>query len=292
MAKLKTPSGPEFVRLFAPLLDTLRDLGNSGRPKEVSAKIAERLGVPATELDRVNKNGLSRFDNQVAWARFYLAKADLIDTSRRGVWTLTESGRQTRLDHQSALIIFQKIQRKWKDDGAVNENDETQAPTDELKPEDQTFREEMIKTLHSISPDGFERLCKLILREVGFEEVTITGKTGDGGIDGFGILRINRLVTDRVLFQCKRHTKQVSPAYIREFRGAMAVRADRGIFLATSTFSTEAKREAQREGAAPIELVDLNGLISLLADLGLGVTTRTELAIDHKFFHDYMPSDA
>src|SRR6266566_10139040 len=120
-------SGPEFVRLFAPLLDTLRDLGNSGRPKEVSAKIAERLSVPAAELDRVNKNGLSRFDNQVAWARFYLAKAGLIDTSRRGVWTLTDAGRQARLDHQSALRIFQKIQQKWKDAGAVNENDETQA---------------------------------------------------------------------------------------------------------------------------------------------------------------------
>jgi len=207
------------------------------------------------------------------------------------VWTLTESGRQTRLDHPGALLIFQRVQRKWKDGGAANESDETQAPTDELKPEDQSFREEMVKALHSITPDGFERLCKLVLREVGFEEVTVTGKTGDGGIDGFGILRINRLVTDRVLFQCKRHTKQVSPAYIREFRGAMSNRADRGIFLATSTFSTEAKREAQREGVAQIELVDLDGLISLLAELKLGVTTRTDLAIDHKFFHDYMPSD-
>jgi len=121
MAKPKDSSGPEFVRLFAPMLDTLRDLGNSGRPKEVSAKIAERLNVPATELDRVNKNGLSRFDNQVAWARFYLAHDGLIDTSRRGVWTLTEAGRQTRLDHQSALILSQRVQRKLKDAGTVTD---------------------------------------------------------------------------------------------------------------------------------------------------------------------------
>ena len=283
----KTP-GPEFVRWFAPLLDTLRDLGNSGRPKEVSAKIAERLRVPDAELNRTNKNGLSRFDNQVAWARFYLAKAGLIDTSRRGVWTLTEAGRQTKLDHDGSLLLFQDIAKTFRGEQDAESIDETQAP--EEKPEGQPFREEMIRTIHALSPDGFERLCKLILREVGFEEVTVIGRSGDGGIDGFGVLRINRLVSDRVLFQCKRHTKQMSPAYIREFRGAMANRADRGIFLATSTFSAEAKREASREGAAPIELVDLDGLISLLTELRLGIKERTTLIIDHAFFRDYMNS--
>jgi restriction system protein len=279
--------GPEFVRWFAPLLDTLRDLGNSGRPKEVSAKIAERLSVPDADLDRTNKNGLSRFDNQVAWARFYLAKAGLIDTSRRGVWTLTERGRQTKLDQDSALQIFQDIAKTFKGEQEAGSVDETRTP--EEKPEEQNFREEMVHTLHALSPGGFEHLCKLILREVGFEEVTVTGQSNDGGIDGFGVLRTNRLITDRVLFQCKRHTKQVSPAYIREFRGAMANRANRGIFLATSTFSVEAKREASREGTTPIELVDLDGLISLLTELGLGVTTRTTFVIDQAFFRDYMP---
>jgi restriction system protein len=290
----KRTQGPEFVRWFAPLLDTLRDLGNSGRPREVSAKIAERLNVPDADLDRTNKNGLSRFDNQVAWARFYLAKAGLIDTSRRGVWTLTEAGQQTKLDHDGAVRLFQNVAKAFRSEqsqeGQEEESiDETQAA--EEKPEEQPFREEMVRTLQALAPDGFERLCKLILREVGFEEVTVTGRSNDGGIDGFGILRTNRLVTDRVLFQCKRHTKQVSPAYIREFRGALSSRADRGIFLATSTFSAEAKREASREGAAPIELVDLDGLISLLAELQLGVTPRTTLAVDQAFFRDYMPPE-
>jgi restriction system protein len=104
-------------------------------------------------------------------------------------------------------------------------------PPDEESPGEETFREQMAKTLQSLSPEGFERLCKLILREVGFEEVVVTGRSGDGGIDGSGTLRINRLVSDRVLFQCKRHTKQISPAYIREFRGSMAARVDRAFFL-------------------------------------------------------------
>jgi restriction system protein len=141
--------------------------------------------------------------------------------------------------------------------------------------------------LQSLTPVGFERLCQRILREVGFEQVVVTGRSGDGGIDGYGTLRINRLVADRVLFQCKKHAKQVSPSYIREFRGSMAARADRGIFLATSTFSAEAKREASREGAAPIEMVDLDAMISLLTDLGLGVIPRTVFTVDYSFFSEY-----
>jgi restriction system protein len=285
-------SGPEFVRFFGPLLDTLRELGDSGRPKEVSEKVATKLALPDEILNRTNKNGGSRFANQVAWARFYLAKAELIDTSQRGVWTLTEAGRRSQLSHEDAIRIYRDIHNTFKGDEAeaatlVPAPDEAGPPPDEQAAGEVSFREEMARTLQSLSPEGFERLCQRILREVGFEEVVVTGRSGDGGIDGFGTLRINRLVSDRVLFQCKKHTKQVSPSYVREFRGSMAGRAERGIFLATSTFSAEAKREAAREGAAPIEMVDLDALISLLADLRLGVTARTAFAVDHAFFREY-----
>ncbi len=277
------------------MLDTLRDLGDSGRPKEVIERIATSLKISDEELSRSLKNGSSRFANQVAWARFYLAKTSLIDTSRRGVWTLTEAGRRSRLDQEKALRIFHDVQKTFKESEAgktpLSASDELGAPPDERTPGEDTFRDEMAKMLQSLSPEGFERLCQRILREVGFEEVVVTGRSGDGGIDGFGTLRINRLVSDRVLFQCKRHTKQISPSYIREFRGSMAARADRGIFLATATFSPEAKREAGREGASPIEMVDLPALISLMTDLGLGVTTRTVFAVDQAFFREYMGSE-
>jgi restriction system protein len=281
-----------LVKLFRPLLDTLRELGDSGRPKEVIEKIADRLNLPDEVLNRTLKNGSSRFANQVHWARFYLAKAGLIDTSRRGVWTLSDSGRHSQLDQEKALHILQEVQKGFSGDENTDTSvlpapDELGGPPDERVPGEEWFREEMAKVLQSLSPDGFERLCQRLLREVGFEEVVVTGRTGDGGIDGFGTLRINRLVSDRVLFQCKRHAKQISPSYIREFRGSMAARADRGIFLATSTFSAEAKREAAREGAAPIEMVDLSALISLLTDLGLGVTSRTVFTIDQSFFREY-----
>jgi len=279
------------------LIDTLRELGDSGRPKEVSENIAARLNLSDEMLNRTNKNGGSRFANQVAWARFYLAKAGLIDTSQRGVWTLTDSGRRSQLDHQNAIRIFRDVQKTFREDEVeattlLPAPDEAGAPPDERAPGEETFSEEMARVLQSLSAEGFERLCQRILREVGFEEVVVTGRSGDGGIDGFGTLRINRLVSDRVLFQCKKHTKQVSPSYVREFRGSMAARADRGIFLATSTFSAEAKREAAREGAAPIEMVDLDALISLLTDLRLGVTARTAFTLDHSFFREYGVPDS
>jgi restriction system protein len=189
-----TEGGPEFVRLFAPLLDTLRELGDSGRPKEVSEKIAARLNLSDEVLNRTLKNGSSRFANQVAWARLYLARAGLIDTSRRGVWTLTESARHSQLDHEKALRIFHEVQKSFRDDEAAATTvlpapDEAGAPPDEQAPGEEPFREEMARMLQSLSPEGFERLCQRILREVGFEEVVVTGRSGDGGIDGFGTLR-------------------------------------------------------------------------------------------------------
>jgi restriction system protein len=224
--------------------------------------------------------------------RFYLAKAGLIDTSRRGVWTLTETGRGAKLDHAAARNLFQRVQKSFRTEAEPVPVPDEAAPPDDGAPGAEAFREQLGMTLQSLSPEGFERLCQRILREVGFEEVVITGRSGDGGIDGYGPLRVNRLVSDRVLFQCKRHAKQISPSYIREFRVSMAARADRGIFLATSTFSAEAKREATREGAVPIEMVDLDGLITLITELGLGVTARTTFTVDRTFFAEYMPSSA
>ena len=288
-------SGPEFVRFFGPLLDALRELGDSGRPKEVAARIAEQLHIEDAELNRTNANGLRRFDNQVAWARFYLAKAGLIDTSRYGVWTLTDLGRGRHLGAQDALEVFKAVQKTFKGPRQPDISGNADAPSEigpggnqEQPREDTSFREELVRVLRSLSSNGFERLSLLILRELGFEEVTVIGKSGDGGIDGIGTLRINRVLTDRVVFQCKRYSSSIPVSDVREFGRAMQGRAERGIFLATSKFTAEAEREATRPGASPVQLVDLETLISLMTELKLGV--RTVLAVDYAFFSDYMPA--
>lgn len=139
----------------------------------------------------------------------------------------------------------------------------------------------------SLSPNGFERICQRLLREHGFQKVTVTGKSGDGGIDGIGALQINKFVSFTVLFQCKRYKKVVTPSQVRDFRGAMEGRADKGIIITTGVFTAQAKQEARRDGAKPIQLVNGDDLVEMFQDLELGVTPRISYNIDHSFFDEY-----
>ena len=152
-------------------------------------------------------------------------------------------------------------------------------------PED--YRGELIDLLLKLPPSGFERLSQRLLREAGFIQVVVTGSSGDGGIDGYGTLQINPLVSFKVLFQCKRYTKSVSPSHVRDFRGAMAGRADKGIIITTGTFTAEARREASRDGVPPIELIDGEKLVDMLEHLELGLKPVTTYEIDELFFVEF-----
>ena len=149
------------------------------------------------------------------------------------------------------------------------------------------YRSETLDILLSLPPAGFERLAQRLLRESGFTQVVVTGQSGDGGIDGYGTLQINPLVSFKVLFQCKRYSKSVSPSQVRDFRGAMAGRADKGIIVTTGTFTTEARREATRDGVPPIELIDGEKLIDMLENLELGLRPVTTYELNHAFFTEF-----
>ena len=136
-------------------------------------------------------------------------------------------------------------------------------------------------------PSGFERLCQRLLREYGFQEVTVTGKSSDGGIDGVGVLQVNPFVSFKVLFQSKRYAGSVGAPVVRDFRGAMVGRTDKGIIITTGTFTAEAKREADRDGTSPIKLIDGDLLINLFEELELGLKPRTTYDIDINFFDDF-----
>ena len=139
----------------------------------------------------------------------------------------------------------------------------------------------------SLSASGFERLCQRLLRESGFESVTVTGRSGDGGLDGIGVLQVNAFVSFKVLFQCKRYIGSVAPSQVRDFRGAMMGRADKGIILTTGTFTSDAKKEAVRDGVPPIELVDGEKLLDMFETLELGLKPKKAYEIDEKFFDDF-----
>lgn len=292
MVKLK---GPKFVQYFQPVVDALRDLGSSAKPREVYTWIAERQSVPQEEIEGTTKGGQSKFENKVGWARFYLAKAGLIDTEQRGVWVLTEKGRKAYLSHDEAYNLFRSIhdgfQREDEPGEAATEKavDEVDAsaPDEKIYLNQDVVQEDLVRILRGITDKGFEELCARLLRHIGFENLKVTGQTGDHGIDGEGFLLINRFVRIKVMFQCKRYAGTVQVKEIRDFRGAIQGRSERGIFLTTGNFTKSAREEAARENATAIELVDIDRLLELLIEEGLGVRETKALTIDRDFFVPY-----
>ncbi len=283
--------GPQFVQFFQPVLAALLNLGGSGQPSEVKEVIAEKLHIPESEQGEQIASGASRFSKNVDWARFYLAKAGYIDASRRGVWSLTEIGRGIKLSSAEALKLFQDIHQTFsverrKQRAKLSKSDAVDI-SDEIPDEENDHRIILMKKLMSLPPDGFERLCQRLLRESGFESVAVTGRSGDGGLDGIGVLQVNAFVSFKVLFQCKRYSGSVSPSQVRDFRGAMMGRADKGIILTTGTFTSDAKKEAVRDGVPPIELVDGEKLLDMFETLELGLKPKKAFDVDERFFDDF-----
>jgi restriction system protein len=283
----------EFVHWFGPLLNALRDLGGSASPREAIDRIAEVERVPEATRNVILKSGQERFYNQVHWARQYLVWEGLIESGRRGVWALTPAGRGKSLTNEDAREIFlRQVQRqarlrKSAETAKPQASDEEAAPADTPQADEDSSLRRFIDVLKGLSASGFERLCMRLLREAGFERVQVTGRTNDGGIDGVGVLQVNDLVSFNVVFQCKKWDQSVPPKEIRDLRGAMDGRAEKGIFLTTSTFSTNARAEAERPGAVPIELVDGEKLFAMFKKYELGLRPRTVYDIDLPFFDQF-----
>lgn len=287
--KDKKDEGAQFVRYFGPLLDALRSLGGSAKADEAVDQVAQDLKISDDVLNETLPSGGSRFRNQVAWARFYLVREGLIDSSKHGVWSLTEKGFKSSLTQDQSRNLFLKWIKIFQEQRKLKEKNE---PVAEQVAEgtgavSKDYREEVLDVLLGLPPAGFERLSQRLLREAGFTQVAVTGQSGDGGIDGFGILQVNPLVSFKVLFQCKRYAKSVAPSQVRDFRGAMSGRADKGIIITTGTFTAEAKREATRDGAPPIELIDGEKLIDMLESLELGLKPVKTFEVSHSFFNEF-----
>lgn len=287
---MSAKKGADFIKWFGPLLNALRDLGDSGKPREVSSKIAEILNLSDEMLDETLKSGQKRFHNQVAWARQYLVWEGLLDSSKHGTWKLTEKGKNTTINNEEARKIFLKWveihqkTRKKKSDIEIIIDQEEKAP-EEYEKETSL---DLLQVLQNLSPSGFEPISRELLREHGFENVYVTGGSHDGGIDGYGTLEINPFVSFKVLFQCKRYKGSVSRAQVGDFRNAMIGRAEKGIIITTGTFTNEAIKEANREGAPQIELVDGIKLVEMFEKVELGVKPKTIYEVDMNYFKAFL----
>jgi restriction system protein len=275
---------PKVDALMKPTLEALKALGGSASNQELYDWVAEHLRL-SDEVRSVphGDHGLIVLQYRLYWARSYLKRVGAIDNSERGVWTITDFGRQmtdSEIAEVKRRVHLEDIARRRAGQKADSTGEGDQP--DEIEP---NWTTQLLEVIAGMSSPAFERLCQRVLRESGFTRVEVTGRSGDGGIDGIGVLRVN-LFSFHVLFQCKRWKGSMGPAAVRDFRGAMVGRTDKGFIMTTGTFTPDARREATRDGAPAIDLVDGEALCSLLKNLKLGVQVRLveEVEVDRSFF--------
>ena len=277
---------PKFDEMMPDMFRALKELGGSGTIKEIDQKTVEFLNLSQEIQDIPHKTGSkTEVEYRLAWTRTYLKKYGILENSSRGVWSLTIKGREMNgiipkeivQQVRKAAKIKTEITQDTDDDNLANDGIE-------IPEEVQSWREILKNVLINISPGAFERLTQRLLRESGFTQVKVTGKTGDGGIDGMGIVKLNGIISFQMLFQCKRYTGSVSSGEIRDFRGAMQGRADKGLFITTGKFSAPAVAEANRAGVTPIDLIDGDELVERLKELQLGVFPVNDYRIDEDWF--------
>lgn len=290
---------PKYSDLFKPTISALRALGGSGNVQEIYDKVCELENFTEEQQSVLHKNGpQTSIAYRLGWARTYLKYYGAIESVDRGIWSLTDYGSKLTEINEAAIKSFVQKQKRSKTrqpadpeqdcdfdpepiDSITNNNDNA------LLLESDIWMEKLLDVLQNLAPDAFERLCQRVLRESGFVKVEVTGRKGDGGIDGIGVLKI-ALLSFQVFFQCKRYKGSVGPSEIRDFRGSMVGRTDKGLFLTTGTFTTAAKQEATRDGAPALDLIDGEQLCRLLVDLQLGVKTKMIEVVE--IHHDWFQS--
>ena len=282
--KRSASSVPTFDSMLLPTIQALQILGGSGTTEEIYEKVVQLLNVPDKVLEILHgSTSQSKVEYRLGWSRTYLKKYGLLQNSARGVWSLVSTS--ISLDDLDPKEIVRAVRDADKNKAVPSEaSDEAIGAIEAL--EEFAWHQQLHKTLLLLDPSAFERLAQRLLRESGFIQVQVTGKSGDGGIDGVGIARINGFLSFHVLFQCKRYQGSVTAGQIRDFRGAMQGRTDKGLFITTGTFTRDAIKEATRDGAPPIDLIDGEQLVYRLKELGLGVkiTMIESVEIDTDWF--------
>ncbi len=272
---------PIYHELLWPTLDAITKLGGSATIQEINEEVISTEGF--SEDQQAVPHGAGRqseIEYRLAWARTNLKGLGAVENSARGVWSVTERGRSFTpnsvlvADKEWRAVLAARRKKELPDRGDVDGSDES--------PElETTWKDDLIARLMLLTPEAFERLAQRLLREAGFTNVTVTGRSGDRGIDGVGVYRLSQgLVSFPVFFQCKRYGDSVGPGPVRDFRGAMSGRGEKGLLITTSSFTREAMVEATRDGAPPVELIDGDRLCDLLKEFNLGVESRQRIEED------------
>ena len=298
MSKKRTGK-TEFVKWFGPILDALRASGGSARPKEITEWIGEKYKIPDDILnERYEKSGVLKFQNQLAWARQYLVWEELLASSKHGVWTLSKKGWEANVTETQAHDIFLKWVKVFQD---LREDKSTDSTVDieaekiiqlqeESEPDSSqsNLKPTLIEVLQNLSATGFEHLCGRLLREYDFENIEITQRSHDGGIDGYANLKLNPFVNLSVFFQCKRYTGTVPTEKVQAFIGVMETNkrsVEKGLIITTGTFA-KAAIDIEKNNVK-LELIDGDKLVGMFEKVELGVTAKTIFEPNLTFFEQY-----
>jgi restriction system protein len=297
MSKKRTGK-TEFVKWFGPILDALRALGGSAKPKEITEWIGEKLNIPDKVLnERYEKSGVLKFQNQLAWARQYLVWEELLASSKHGVWTLSNKGWEAQVNEDQAYEIFLKWVKVFQDlrEEKTSDTVDSQAEKiiqlqEESEPENSkgNLKPSLIEVLQNLSATGFEFLCGRLLREYDFENIEITQRSHDGGIDGYATLKLNPFVNLSVYFQCKRYIGTVPTEKAQAFIGVMETNkrsVEKGLIITTGTFA-KAAIDIEKNNVK-LELIDGDKLVEMFEKVELGVTPKTIYEPDLTFFEQY-----
>ena len=262
MKQHKKHKAPGYADLLLDTLKVIASRGGSASIEEIHDGVIARRNFPDDVVDELHTGSTvtTELEYNLAWARTYLRKNGLILRSKNGVWALTKLGVEASKK--------ESIDKKAIVRGAVaaqkNESAENPLEIEERRP----WRDSLSEILHNMNPFAFEVLAQRLLRECGFQDVHVTKKSGDGGIDGTGKLRLNGIFSFNVAFQCKRYKGQVGAGEIRDFRGSLDNNIEKGVLITTGSFS-----KAAREEAATTSWISWQSIV--LASLHARSTTST-----------------
>ncbi len=276
ISKKKCPGYQFFIK---PTIDALYQLGGSGANSEIYKKVIKNTNLSEDVIDEMHSFTMTEVEYKLMWARTYLKNYGAVENSKQGVWVLTAKG--AALAKLADLDVKEIVRFTNNKNGATKNNgSESDTPT-----EPKGWREQITDILLGMSPYAFEKLAQRLLRECGFSDVEVTKKSGDGGIDGTGKLRINGIFSFNVAFQCKRYKGAVGAPEIRDFRGSLSTNIEKGVLITTGSFTRAALVEASSEGKRLIDLMDGEELINKLAEYGIGLNEVKSYEVDMDFFN-------
>ena len=278
---------PSFDELIEPCFLALEKLGGSGTVNEIYEQVVKDLNLDDNVLSimQIENGGQNKVAYNLAWARTYLKKFGAINNPTHKVWEITNEFKGKKVNRKE-VVAYKTV---W---GVAKRPNNSASPEmettiDDVPEENKPWNEELLNSLLTMNPFSFERLTQLVLRKMGLDDVTVTQKSNDGGIDGYGIFKLNGVISFRLAFQCKRYKGTVGAREIRDFRGSCSSDIEKYLFITTGTFTQDAKKEASMPGKPKIDLIDGDDFIAKLLEYKIGVKETTTYIVDKGFFANF-----